>query len=63
MSWWPEPIEFMEHEWVEEKSVANKNARVLPTNEHVSDIGGPLMSWWPAPVEMLEHEWDDKFYE
>ncbi|KAI1211803.1 uncharacterized protein F4807DRAFT_458009 [Annulohypoxylon truncatum] len=62
MSWWPEPLELMEHEWIDEK-VANNSSHVMSTDRHVSSIDGPLMSWWPAPVELLEHEWDERFYE
>ncbi|KAI2470145.1 hypothetical protein F4781DRAFT_430723 [Annulohypoxylon bovei var. microspora] len=62
MSWWPEPLELMEHEWVDEKAL-NKSSNVMPIERHVSNIEGPLMSWWPAPVELLEHEWDERFYE
>ncbi|KAI1453035.1 hypothetical protein F4805DRAFT_396311 [Annulohypoxylon moriforme] len=58
MSWWPEPLELMEHEWIDEKVTNDKSV-----NGHVSSIEGPLMSWWPAPVELLEHEWDERFYE
>ncbi|KAI1100993.1 hypothetical protein F4804DRAFT_317360 [Jackrogersella minutella] len=64
MSWWPEPLEMMEHEWVDEKVADAKNStNVLPVDGHVSDIEGPMMSWWPAPVELLEHEWEERFYE
>ncbi|KAI0886118.1 uncharacterized protein GGS22DRAFT_187352 [Annulohypoxylon maeteangense] len=62
MSWWPEPIELMEHEWIDEK-VASDSSNVMSTGRQVSSIEGPLMSWWPAPVELLEHEWDERFYE
>ncbi|KAI1374893.1 hypothetical protein F4677DRAFT_423772 [Hypoxylon crocopeplum] len=62
MSWWPEPLEMMEHEWLSEEAVTSKSSNVM-LEHHVSSIGGPLMSWWPAPLEILEHEWDERFYE
>ncbi|KAI4866300.1 hypothetical protein F4820DRAFT_417163 [Hypoxylon rubiginosum] len=63
MSWWPGPMELMEHEWVEEKTVESKNANFTLSHEHVSSIEGPLMSWWPTPLSMMEHEWNERFYE
>ncbi|KAI1092173.1 hypothetical protein F5B19DRAFT_455845 [Rostrohypoxylon terebratum] len=63
MSWWPEPLELMEHEWVDDEKMVRNTSEAIPTDTHVSNIEGPLMSWWPAPVELLEHEWDERFYE
>ncbi|KAI1779411.1 hypothetical protein F4818DRAFT_250409 [Hypoxylon cercidicola] len=63
MSWWPGPMELMEHEWIEEKTVESKNANLMPSHQHVSSIEGSLMSWWPTPPNMMEHEWNEKFYE
>ncbi|KAI2617055.1 hypothetical protein GGR54DRAFT_607936 [Hypoxylon sp. NC1633] len=63
MSWWPGPMELMEHEWLEEEVIQSNSSNLMPVHEHVSEIDGPLMSWWPAPLEMLEREWDEKFYE
>ncbi|KAI1140966.1 hypothetical protein F5Y05DRAFT_410813 [Hypoxylon sp. FL0543] len=63
MSWWPEPLEMMEHEWIDEKLADRKSSNVMPADRHVSDIEGPLMSWWPAPMELLEYEWNERFYE
>ncbi|KAI0897635.1 hypothetical protein F4806DRAFT_409198 [Annulohypoxylon nitens] len=63
MSWWPEPLELMEHEWVDDEKMAGNTSKAMPAGRHVSNIEGPLMSWWPAPVELLEHEWEERFYE
>lgn len=63
MSWWPEPLEMMEHEWIDEKLADRKSSNVMSADRHVSNIEGPLMSWWPAPMELLEHRWDERFYE
>ncbi|KAL7621268.1 hypothetical protein AAE478_008585 [Parahypoxylon ruwenzoriense] len=64
MSWWPEPVELMEHEWVvEDKVVGSKNTNVMPSQQQVSNISGSLMSWWPVQLDLLEHEWDERFYE
>ncbi|KAI1078528.1 hypothetical protein F5B20DRAFT_204606 [Whalleya microplaca] len=63
MSWWPEPLEQMEHEWVAEKKAEQAVSSRMPAHQHVESIDGPMMSWWPAPMEMLEHEWVDNFYE
>ncbi|KAI6088393.1 hypothetical protein F4821DRAFT_233618 [Hypoxylon rubiginosum] len=58
MSWWPGPMELMEHEWAEQETV-----EATPKPEHVSSIEGPLMSWWPASVNIMEHDWNERFYE
>ncbi|OTA58584.1 hypothetical protein K449DRAFT_436520 [Hypoxylon sp. EC38] len=63
MSWWPAPLEMMEHEWIDEKLADRKSSNVMPADRHVLNIEGPLMSWWPAPMELLEHRWDERFYE
>ncbi|KAI1408207.1 hypothetical protein F5Y13DRAFT_194488 [Hypoxylon sp. FL1857] len=63
MSWWPEPLEMMEHEWIDEKLADGKSSKMMPADRHVSNIEGPLMSWWPTPMGLLEHEWDERFYE
>ncbi|KAI0599731.1 hypothetical protein F4775DRAFT_549630 [Biscogniauxia sp. FL1348] len=76
MSWWPAPVDKMEHEWVAagdegaepKQEQKQKRIVVLPTrderhSEVVSDISGPLMTWWPAPQHLLEHEWIEAFYE
>ncbi|KAI1397707.1 hypothetical protein F4819DRAFT_71759 [Hypoxylon fuscum] len=63
MSWWPEPLELMEHEWVQEDVAESKAPATMSVHHHVSNIEGPLMSWWPVPMEMMEHEWDERFYE
>ncbi|KAI0379170.1 hypothetical protein F5Y04DRAFT_136309 [Hypomontagnella monticulosa] len=61
MSWWPAPMELMEHEWVEEKVV--EDSKVMPADKHVSSIEGSLMAWWPSSLEMMEYEWSERFYE
>ncbi|KAI1859620.1 uncharacterized protein JN550_011928 [Neoarthrinium moseri] len=58
MSWWPEPVEGMEYQWVQRPSKPT-----IPMEQHVSHVDGPLMSWWPAPIEMMEYEWNERFYE
>ncbi|KAH9997677.1 hypothetical protein F4779DRAFT_170731 [Xylariaceae sp. FL0662B] len=64
MSWWPESLETMEHEWVvQEEKVDRGIYNTMPTHEHVSNIDGPMMTWWPEPMEMMEHEWVERFYE
>ncbi|KAI0835524.1 hypothetical protein F5Y06DRAFT_276519 [Hypoxylon sp. FL0890] len=42
MSWWPEPLEMMEHEWIDEKFADSKSSHVMPADRHVSNIEGPL---------------------
>ncbi|KAH8885975.1 hypothetical protein GQ53DRAFT_347010 [Thozetella sp. PMI_491] len=56
MSWWPAPLETMEHKWTEAKVQEKK---VVPEEHHVSNIEGPLMAWWPP----LSYEWSELFYE
>ncbi|KAI5921963.1 hypothetical protein F4810DRAFT_309626 [Camillea tinctor] len=77
MSWWPSPVEDMQHEWVVDDKKSRKQQQrqdekkkivLLPAtderhSEAVSEISGPLMTWWPAPQHLLEHEWIEAFYE
>ncbi len=60
MSWWPESLGSMEHEWIEMKE---QDESVIPEKQHVSKINGPLMSLWPLPLEMMQYDWNERFYE
>ncbi|KAI1758765.1 hypothetical protein GGR53DRAFT_472032 [Hypoxylon sp. FL1150] len=62
MSWWPGPVELMDHKWAEEKTV-EVTPEPEPEPEHVSRVEGALMSWWPSSISVIEHEWNERFYE
>ena len=61
MSWWPAPLDDMEHDWSE--SLAKDESKLVQEHHHVAEIEGPMMSFWPAPLSMMEYEWSDEFYE
>ncbi len=61
MSWWPAPLDDMEHDWTE--SVKKDESKRVHEDHHVAGIEGPMMSFWPAPLSMMEYDWSDEFYE